>query len=534
MQDTLELVPLLQGLTNQTLGPPLLDRETFNSFSSSILSAFPYLSSIAYGSILLPSQIPSWPCKVEPIGEDFFPNQSLYIVTTYLAQGLQNFECIDLYSQSDRDQWDALASLSNPFASVINFNNARQEFSHFIPILVPGSRNAVDPRLGGATISLISPLPLVFEALSTNPSIYVQVFREKKDSSNQEEQEIFATTPVLTGPSHFQTCRHVPLKLPLGEKLDEWTLCFQGSEEIFRNGEERDLLVVTSVLISLVAVIGILFGIYSERTSYKKAEVAGTSQRQVASWICHDMRAPLARLSQQAGLGPVSRADTQKEVGKMQAVIRNFLDIDRIMMGSFPERTESFETEGWLRDFLGALLPSAPLTLRVKLGRSLPLRLALDKGRIEQILTNILHNAAKHSTNHHATLFLTLDEGHRLCGRVSNPSAVTHFVPDRLYKPPPNYKLLKKIFADEPPPVLQAFDRLGEKGVELTLDEKMEIVSRHEESSVGWGLTIVKMLVIGMGGDFFISYDPVSLMTAARFYVPLKKEVSLEVTSTPN
>ena len=518
-QDTLDVVSLVQRLSNQTTtGPPALTRQAFNSIFDLVIASFPAITSVSYSTFLLDVQLETLPCTPRPALEDtVLPNQTRFVVTTYLEDGLEDFECRDIYSSPGNPPiWDGLIDGNTPAGSIINFNAARNEFSHFIVVPVPGSQNAIYPTLHGSFLSMVSPLPLLFESISTNPSIYVQV--------KVNDTRIFETSPVIQGSSTLFTCRDIHLFLPDGFPLTTWRFCFQGDEGVFRHSEERRSIILISVFIGIIGLGAICFGFYVDFAGQKRAEAAGTSQRQIASWVCHDMRAPLARLDQKSMLGVVSTEDLRKEIQKMQAVVRNVLEIDRLVTaraitGSFGGcPSQPFHFEDWMNEFLQDMLLPKPLCLHLCVTPQVCPCVRVDKDRLAQILTNLLQNASKHSTTGEASLTFDMDNKLNLLVSIANPSTDPLPPPSTLYKPPPNYKDIKKIFAATPPPVLRSFmwknfDPLHRLTKTIVLNW-----APSDYTSVGWGLTIVKMLALGLGGDFFIDYKTGTV--EAAFYLP--------------
>jgi signal transduction histidine kinase len=511
MQSTLEVIPMIKLLTNQTLGPPILTRAEFDETRAAVLAGFPTIVSLAYSTVLLDTQLDAWPCTVEPTAPSFLPNQTRFIVTTYLENGLEDFECKDIYARTlDRPLLDTIIALEAQVGSFVNFNVARDEFTHFIVVGVSGSRNPDDPSLLGSVVTIVAPLSLVFDRVSSS-SIYTTVA--------SGGTRIFETVPFIEGPKEFHTCKDIPLTMPSGKVIDEWRFCFQGEEDSFRQSEERQFILFISLLVVTICLVAAVFGIYVENASRKRTEAAGSSQRQMASWVCHDMRAPLARLSLASELGPVRAETLCKEVTKMQAVIRNILEIDRLMLGSSTTSSQDVVLDEWIAEFFPSLLPPKPMRLTLAVGERVPTHLHFDKARVEQILTNLLHNAAKHTCDGNVDVFLDSNEKGDLFASVTNRADKELPDPSRLYKPPPNYRLQAKIFSDTPSPELEAY---AESHSKLRQSQTMDVVpSSGPHTSVGWGLTIVKMLVLGMGGDFFISRSP-SGVVSARFVLPTR------------
>jgi len=514
-QDTLDVVSLVQRLSNQTTtGPPALTRQAFNSIFDLVIASFPAITSVSYSTFLLDVQLETLPCTPRPaLGDTFLPNQTRFAVTTYLEDGLEDFECRDTYSSPGNPPiWDELIDGNAPAGSIINFNAARNEFSHFIVVPIPGSQNAIYPTLHGSFLSTVSPLPLLFESISTNPSIYVQV--------KVNDARIFETSPVIQGPSTLFTCRDIHLFLPDGSPLTTWSFCFQGDDGVFRRSQERRSIILISGFIGIISLGAICFGFYVDLAGQKRAEAAATSQRQIASWVCHDMRAPLARLDQKTMLGVVSSEDLRKEIQKMQAVVRNVLEIDRLVTGSFgvcPSQPFHFE-EDWMDEFLQDMLLPQPLCLHLCVTPQVRPCVRVDRDRLAQILTNLLQNASKHSTTGEASLTFDMDNKLNLLVSIANPSTDPLPPPSTLYKPPPNYKDIKKIFAATPPPVLRSFMWKNSDPVHRLTKTIVLNSAPSDYLSVGWGLTIVKMLALGLGGDFFI--DCKTGTVEAAFYLP--------------
>jgi len=510
MANHVRAADLVKVTLAQEPGPPTTTREVIDQLSIQLIAGYPDIISASYSILVFADQIEEWEetfnRTIKPLEPDeFFVNQSTFIVTTFLAPGLQFLEGRDLFSSSDNAAfWTEVIEKGNASFSRIAFNTARQAFTQFVVVPIQGSTNRGHP---GSFLAFISLLPVLFDPLPSNPSVSATVL--------VNDTEVFRTSEVADGSSALRSC------LPLPVLNQEWTFCFEGSESAFRRDEDRQYVLLVILFIGGLALTAVAFGVYVDYSSQKRISEAGATQRQIASWVCHDMRAPIGRLRQWQQLGPVSDDRLSMELAKMEGVTRNVLEVDRLMLGSFQPRLERVEIERWLLSLLADILPSKAADLHVSTGTDLPSHVSFDKGRLEQILVNIINNAVKHNAGGVIQLFVDRFQENLVLSVVnsgSNPLPTKQ----KLYKPPPNYAHAQRLHRATYDKTIAAFNMSSpvERSTH-TVELRPRRNTSSNASSIGWGLTIVKMLAIGLGGDFEIVMDPESKVVTATVRLPL-------------
>jgi two-component system sensor histidine kinase KdpD len=127
------------------------------------------------------------------------------------------------------------------------------------------------------------------------------------------------------------------------------------------------------------------------------------------SSVSHDLRTPLAAIK--ASVGSLlqrdvawSEADRQgfaeaidREVDRLDRLVRNLLDMSRIEGGALRPRLEWYDLAELVREVAARLAPIlAEHPLKLDLADDLP-PVQIDYLMIDQVLTNLLENAAKHT-----------------------------------------------------------------------------------------------------------------------------------------
>jgi two-component system sensor histidine kinase KdpD len=125
--------------------------------------------------------------------------------------------------------------------------------------------------------------------------------------------------------------------------------------------------------------------------------------------VSHDLRTPLASIIASAGslrqTGVEWSADErqgfaaaiEQEAERLDRIVGNLLDLGRLRAGAIHPDTAWYEPVTLIREVVGRL---APLTARHEMRLDLPDELppvAMDYSKVDQILTNLVENAAKYS-----------------------------------------------------------------------------------------------------------------------------------------
>lgn len=133
-----------------------------------------------------------------------------------------------------------------------------------------------------------------------------------------------------------------------------------------------------------------------------------TVRREFVANVSHELRTPLTSiraLVETLEAGAVDEPEIAMdflgrivgEIDRLNALVEDLLDFARLEAGRTPLRLEYVDVSEMLRTGAARLqqqIERADLTLELDLDASLPV-MALDVGRIEQVLINLIHNAIK-------------------------------------------------------------------------------------------------------------------------------------------
>jgi CheY-like chemotaxis protein len=137
-----------------------------------------------------------------------------------------------------------------------------------------------------------------------------------------------------------------------------------------------------------------------ERADQRKDEFLAT--------LAHELRNPMAAISSALSLleqvdsdarGARYRAAARRQMGNLVRLVDDLLDVARISRGKVDLRKSDIDMTVVLRDALmavGAVIESREHTLDVKVDTG-PFRMYADATRVEQIIVNLLTNAAKYT-----------------------------------------------------------------------------------------------------------------------------------------
>jgi PAS domain S-box-containing protein len=147
----------------------------------------------------------------------------------------------------------------------------------------------------------------------------------------------------------------------------------------------------------------------AERSARQEAERANRAKMLFLAMISHELRTPLASIKGFASTILATDvewdADSQREfieiieeeADKLQALIDELLDISRLQSGTFAVNQTSVQTSDLLREAYPQFMAlGSKHGLVMNIPNSLPAIYA-DKGRVVQVLTNLVSNSAKYS-----------------------------------------------------------------------------------------------------------------------------------------
>lgn len=158
-------------------------------------------------------------------------------------------------------------------------------------------------------------------------------------------------------------------------------------------------------LVSIAGLVGVI--ISQNVTSLKRAEAATKAQERwraaIMATLAHDVRAPLTSITgaleivtEDPDTPAASRpllAAAGRQASRIMRLATGLLEVERVDQGRLRLDTYDVELLGLLQDIVESQ-PSAPFELDVEPG----LLVWADRERLEQILVNLLGNAARHGS----------------------------------------------------------------------------------------------------------------------------------------
>lgn len=242
---------------------------------------------------------------------------------------------------------------------------------------------------------------------------------------------------------------------------------------VFTEDDVRFLASLANVLGLAIVGRAAQHSLQEARLAQATAEAAVGARDQVLAFVSHELRNPLGsiELALEAlrrrgadflddGLDTLSRASAQ-----MQRLIADLLDVSRIEAGEMAIAPEKVDLEGLLRETVRDLAPrvhDASVRLTVDVPARLP-EVDADRGRIHQVLENLVTNALKH-TRHGVITVRAMPVRDRVVVSVADTGS-----------------------GMSPEEVPRLFDRFWQ--------------GRSDGRGVGLGLAIVKGLVEAHGGE---------------------------------
>jgi PAS domain S-box-containing protein len=228
--------------------------------------------------------------------------------------------------------------------------------------------------------------------------------------------------------------------------------------------------------------------------------------------LAHELRNPLSAISnavllaRQPQVEPKalewSRQVVERQTGKLARLIDDLMDVSRITRGKIQLKKESVDARRLLQsaaDSLRSLIDERKHEVSVSSGPGL-LRLYADPVRIEQVLVNLLTNAAKYTPS-----------GGRIWARVERKdSSLVFTVKDNG----------RGIEPDFLPHIFELFTQ-GERSI------------ARSESGLGIGLTIVRKLVEMHGGSVSAQSDGPGQGSLFTVRLPASEQDALESMASP-
>jgi signal transduction histidine kinase len=158
----------------------------------------------------------------------------------------------------------------------------------------------------------------------------------------------------------------------------------------------------------------------------------------------HELRSPLAPIAnalqllgtQRSSENPIqhqARSIIERQMGNLQHLVDDLLEVSRITTGKIPLRRNPVLVDDIVKgavETVRSVVEQRRHDLTVSLPPE-PIQLHADKGRLEQVVVNLLHNAAKY-TEEAGRIFLTVDlDGEAVVIRVrdTGPGISPDFLP---------------------------------------------------------------------------------------------------------
>ncbi len=263
---------------------------------------------------------------------------------------------------------------------------------------------------------------------------------------------------------------------------------------------EHSLSVILTILALLLGlVIGLIIHIYQRRLRWRIEELRALVKLrdQLTSETAHELKTPLttiklyAQMIEKSAGKKMTRSDLLEKIGmieleadKLTVLIDSLLEFSRLQSGKLKLNTDLFNLSDMTAERVKAMREIWPDHTFV-LGHMPKNAIILgDKLRLDQVLSNLLTNAAKYSPqNTPITVRLSQTAGEYILT-----------VTDKGYGIPPAVQ--KRIF--EPFYQLEGADNLGFNGLGLGLYICQQILSRHNGS-------ISVSSQPGRGSTFFVS-----------------------------
>jgi signal transduction histidine kinase len=248
----------------------------------------------------------------------------------------------------------------------------------------------------------------------------------------------------------------------------------------------------------------------SERVARAEAEAAVATRDELLAIVSHDLRNPLSVIV--TGAAVLQRTTVEgtdgervqrsarailRSADRMNRLIADLLDLARIQAGQLAVEQKTQDAEGMVREGVEMLRPlAAEMDLKLDGIASPGLQVRCDRGRVLQILSNLVGNALKFTPKGGSISIEAHGAGHE----------ARFFVRDTG----------QGISEEELPRI---FDRFWQ-------------AQRKNRTGIGLGLTIAKGLVEAHGGHLWVESE-IGAGTTFFFTLPIAKPEPGEVQSPP-
>ena len=261
---------------------------------------------------------------------------------------------------------------------------------------------------------------------------------------------LMATVVVLLSISDASRHRIVlVVMLALAAGLFFFERAFPQFIQPYRGEAERRLDIFLAVMVSILAVWAVVSGLRRNfeierenlhranvrlrevarklRSARTAADLATRARKSFLSTVSHEIRTPLnsiiglAHLFQADQLSPVDQSSLKTirfSAEHLLSLINDILDYSRLDSGVVEPEVRLIHVEEWLNDLIETFRPSAlknRTELKLTLPDSHPVYIYSDSSRLTQILTNLIGNAIKFSSDGSVTLMVrTRDLGPKI------------------------------------------------------------------------------------------------------------------------
>lgn len=169
-------------------------------------------------------------------------------------------------------------------------------------------------------------------------------------------------------------------------------------------------------------VVGVLIDFTNEMRALKAAEAATQAKSDFLAMTSHEIRTPMngvlgfAALLRETHLDAAQRsylATIEASGRRLLKVINDILDFSRMEAGSLTMESAPFDVRHCVADVFEILRPTAAakgLTYELSIDSDVPQGMLGDRGRLAQILTNLLGNAVKFTKEGSVTLGVSFSE----------------------------------------------------------------------------------------------------------------------------